>query len=148
VAGGAGKALKDSRAAFIDPHELRFLYGLELRGFSECCAFMEDAKKVLAAAVVFVERHGEQAPEIARQWAKDLIEREDPAAAAVCLEIAGAATALLVKGAGCQAPEPPKLPDILSGAVTKEVMRADRVKPTDVERLMKKAKRHRSPDDG
>jgi hypothetical protein len=72
-----------------------------------------------------------------------LTERNDPEAAAVCLEIADAVTELLTKGAASEVREP-ALSDILSGAVTREVMRADHVKPSDVKRLMTKAKWRRS----
>jgi len=104
---------------------------------------MDHAKKVLAAAALLVKRHSQKAPEVARQWSRDLTERKDPEAAAVCLEIADAATELLAKGAASGVREP-ALSDILSGAVTRQVMRADHVKPSDVERLMTKAKRRRS----
>jgi hypothetical protein len=107
---------------------------------------MEHAKKVKAAALL-VKWHSLEAPEVAREWSRALTEREDPEAAAVCLEIAGAATELLAKGAAREVQEP-GLSDILSGAVTRKVMRADRVKQRDVEQLMAKAKRRRSGDDG
>ena len=103
--------------------------------------YMEHAHKVLAAAALLVKRHSEKAPEVARRWSRDLTERNDPEAAAVCLEIAEAASELLTKGtSGVR--EPP-LRDILSGVVTGAMMRADHVQRRDVEKIMKKAKRRR-----
>ncbi len=55
----------------------------------------------------------------------------------MCLEIADAAEKLLAGG------QEPTLDDVLSGAVTGEMMRADQVERRDVEHLMKKAKRRR-----
>ena len=71
------------------------------------------------------------------------MEREDPEAAAKCLEIADAANEILAKGITPAAAQEPALADILSGAVTGEVMRADGVQRRDVERLMTKTKRRR-----
>jgi hypothetical protein len=59
---------------------------------------MKHAEKVREAAALLVRRHGEKAPEVVRHWSRDLAERNDPEAAAVCLEIAEAASKLLTKG--------------------------------------------------
>ena len=102
---------------------------------------MEHVHKVLAAAALLVKRHSEKAPEVARRWSRDLTERNDPEAAAVCLEIAEAASELLAKGTS--GVREPALKDILSGVVTGAMMRADHVQRRDVEKIMKKAKRRR-----
>jgi hypothetical protein len=47
---------------------------------------MKHDQKVRDAATLLLRRHGEKAPEVARRWSQALIEREDPEAAAVCLE--------------------------------------------------------------
>jgi hypothetical protein len=103
------------------------------------CFYMEHHQKVLSAAALLVNRHGTQAPEIARKWAKDLTKRRDPEAAEICLEIADAAKKLLT----ASATKEPALVDVLSGAVTGQMMSADRVERRDVEKLMKNAKRRR-----
>ena len=55
------------------------------------------------------------------------------------MEIVDAANKLLTASAVRE----PKLADVMSGAVTGQMMRADRVEQRDVERLMKRAKRRR-----
>jgi len=102
---------------------------------------MEHAQKVRAAAALLVKRHSQKAPEVAREWSRDLTERNDPEAAAVCLAIAESASKLLAKGTS--GPREPALKDILSGVVTEAMMRADHVQRRDVEKIMKKAKRRR-----
>jgi len=72
-------------------------------------------------------------------WAKGLTERRDPEAAAMCLEIADAAEQLLAASEVHEA----TLDDVLNGAVTGQMMHADRVERGDVERLMTKATRRR-----
>jgi hypothetical protein len=103
---------------------------------------MEYDQKVWAAAALLLKRHGVEAPAVAKQWSGDLAKRDDPEAAAKCLEIADAASELLTKRAVSGAREP-TLTEILSGAVTGAVMRADQVHRRDVERVMKKAKQRR-----
>jgi hypothetical protein len=109
---------------------------------------MEQDQKMRAAAALLLHRHGEKAPEVARHWARELTKRRDPEAAEVCMQIADAANKLLTD---C-APNEPALTDVLSGAVTGQMMRADRVERRDVEQLMKnakrrqRAKRRRRPD--
>jgi hypothetical protein len=100
---------------------------------------MEHHQKVLSAAALVVNRHGPEAPEIARKWAKDLANRRDPEAAGICLEIADAAEKLLT----ANATKEPALVDVLSGVVTGQMMSADRVERRDVEKLMRNAKRRR-----
>ena len=102
----------------------------------------QHTQKVRAAAALLVGRHGQKAPEVARRWSRDLTERQDPEAAALCLEIANAANAIIEGIAASTVPEP-ALTDVLSGAVTGQMMRADRVQRRDVEQIMKKAKRRR-----
>jgi hypothetical protein len=116
-----------------------FLYGSELTSCSDCNSYMEHYEKVLAAAALLVKRHGQKAPEIARQWARELTKRRDAEAADVCLQIANAANELLTDSAARE----PALADVLSGAVTGQMMRADQVERRDVEKLMKNAKRRR-----
>lgn len=57
----------------------------------------------------------------------------------MCLEIVDAAEKLL----SARAAQEPTLADVLSGAVTGQMMRADQVERRDVEHLMKKARRRR-----
>jgi hypothetical protein len=101
---------------------------------------MKYDEKVWATASLLLERYGQNASEVARGWSRDLAERQEPAAATRCLEIVDAATKLLTASTARE----PKLADVLSGAVTGQMMRADRVQRRDVERLIKKAKRRRS----
>jgi hypothetical protein len=123
----------------IDRQTLTSLDGMELPSFCERGLCMGRVQKVRAAAALLVKRHGQQAPEVARHWSRDLTERKDPEAAAVCLEIAEAASELLAKGT--KGVRESTLTHILSGAVTGAMMGADHVQRRDVERLMKKAKR-------
>jgi hypothetical protein len=116
-----------------------FLYGSELMSCSDCSSYVEHHEKVLGAAALLVKRHGKKAPEVARQRAKELTKRRDTQAADVCLQIAGAANELLTDSAA----RDPALADVLSGAVTGQMMRADQVERRDVEKLMKNAKRRR-----
>jgi hypothetical protein len=89
------------------------------------------------------ERHGPKAPDVAEGWSRDLTECKDPEAAAVCLEIAEAASELPTERTTASGAREPALTEILSGAVTGAMVRADRVKRRDVEKLMKKTKRRR-----
>lgn len=104
---------------------------------------MEHVQKVREAAALLVKRHGQKAPEVARRWSIDLTERKDQEAAAVCSEIAEAASKLLTEGTTASKAKEPTLTDVLDGAVTGAMLRADRVKRRDVEKLMKKVKRCR-----
>ena len=114
-----------------------FLYGLEPMPRSDRCAVMED--KILAAAALLLERHGRKAPDVALHWATELTKRQDAETVEVCLQIADAANKLLIASAA----EEPTLADVLGGAVTGQMMRADQVERRDVEKLMKNAKRRR-----
>jgi hypothetical protein len=100
---------------------------------------MKHDVKVSTAAALLVERDGQAAPAVARQRARELKERRDPEAAAMWLEIAEATKKLLA----ARAAQEPTLADVLNGAVTGQMMRADRVERRDVEHLVKKAKRRR-----
>jgi hypothetical protein len=102
---------------------------------------MEHDEKVRAAAALLLKRHGKKASEVAKQWSEALATRDDPEAAARCLEIADAANEILTEGLTASAARAPTLTHILSGAVTEAMMRADHVQRHDVERLMKKTKR-------
>jgi hypothetical protein len=123
----------------LDLIKIPYLYDLELTSCSDCSSYMEHHQKVLAAAGLILERHGQKAPEVARHWARELTKRRDAEAAKVCLQIADAANKLLTDSAARE----PALTDVLSGAVTGQMMRADRVERRDVEKLMKNAKRRR-----
>jgi hypothetical protein len=103
----------------------------------------EHEQKIWAAAAILLKRHGQKAPEVARQWSRDFTAREDPEAASMSVEIADAANEILTEGITPSSAREPALTDILSGAVTGEMMRADRVERRDVERLMTKTKRRR-----
>jgi hypothetical protein len=109
---------------------------------------MEHDQKVWATATLLLERYGQNAPEVAWGWSRELTERKEPDAAVRCLKIVDAARKLLTANAARE----PKLVDLLSGAVTGQMMRADRVEQRDVEKLMKNAKirrgakRRRRPD--
>jgi hypothetical protein len=56
---------------------------------------MEHDRTVWVAAAEFVKRHGPQAPELAQEWSQALADREETEAAAMCSEIADAASELL-----------------------------------------------------
>jgi hypothetical protein len=101
--------------------------------------YMEHDLNAWATAALLLERYGRNAPAVARKWSRELAERREPEAATRCLEIADTAKKLLTASG---ADEPP-LTDVLSGAVTGQMMRADRVKRRDVEKLMKNAKSRR-----
>ena len=116
-----------------------FVYALEPMPAPIRCSFMEHRQKIRAAAAQLLERYGQKAPEVARRWARALTKRRDPEAAEMCLEIADAANKLLTASAAHE----PGLTDVLSGAVTGQMMRADQVERRDVEKLMKNAKRRR-----
>src|SRR5690242_18738235 len=94
---------------------------------------MDHDLKAWATAALLLERYGLNAPAVARKWSRELARRHEPEAAARCLEIADAAQTLLVASVAHE----PALTDVLSGAVTGQMMRADRVKRRDVEKLMK-----------
>ena len=89
--------------------------------------------------MLLLDRHGQKAPEVARHWARELTKRRDPEAAEACMQIADVANKLLTDSAANE----PALNDVLSGAVTGQMMRADRVERHDVEKLMTNAKRRR-----
>ena len=122
-----------------------FLYGLEPMPRSDRWTVMEH--KVLAAAALLLERHGQKAPDVALHWATELTKRQDAETVEVCLQIADAANKLLIASAA----EEPTLADVLSGAVSGQMMRADRVERRGVEKPMKaksrrRAKRRSRPD--
>jgi hypothetical protein len=56
---------------------------------------MERDLKVLDTATLLLERYGRNAPEIARGWSRELMERREPKAAARCLEIVDAVNKML-----------------------------------------------------
>jgi hypothetical protein len=56
---------------------------------------MEHDRTVWVAAAEFVKRHGAQAPQLAQEWSQALADRKETEAAAMCLEIADAASELL-----------------------------------------------------
>jgi hypothetical protein len=116
-----------------------FRYDLEPMSCSDRSSYMEHDQKVWATATLLLERYGQNAPEVAGGWSRDLTERKEPDAAARCLKIVDAARKLLTANAARE----PKLVDLLSGAVTGQMMRADRVEQRDVETLMKNAKSRR-----
>jgi hypothetical protein len=99
---------------------------------------------VWGAAALLLKRHGQKAPEVAMKWSKDFTVRKDLEAAALCAEIADAASEIQTEAITPAAAREPALTEILSGAVTGEVMRADRVERRDVEKLMKETKRRQS----
>jgi hypothetical protein len=98
---------------------------------------MEHDEKIWATAGLLLERYGRKAPHVARGWSKDLAKRHEAAAAARCLEIVDAAKKLVALSAARE----PRLAEVMSGAVTGQMMRADRVERGEVERLMNKVKR-------
>jgi hypothetical protein len=53
--------------------------------------------KVWDTATLLLERYGQNAPEIAQGWSRELTERHEPEAAARCLEIADAAKKMLAE---------------------------------------------------
>ena len=63
-----------------------FLYGREPTRRIDRGVHMDHEQKVRAAAALLVKRHGQKAPEVAQRWSRELMERKDPEAAAVCLE--------------------------------------------------------------
>ena len=52
---------------------------------------------IWVAAAEFVKRHGMEAPKLAQEWSHALAERQEDAAAAICLQIGEAAGELLAK---------------------------------------------------
>jgi hypothetical protein len=100
---------------------------------------MDHDQNVWATARLLLERYGRNAPEVARGWSRDLTQRQEPEGAARCMEIVDATKRLLTATAALE----PKLADVLRGAVTGQMMRADRVEPDDVERLVNKTTRRR-----
>jgi hypothetical protein len=75
---------------------------------------MEHDQKVWAAAAILLKRHGHEAPAVAKQWSTAFIEREDPDAAAKCLEIADAANEILSEGISRGAAREPALSEVVS----------------------------------
>jgi hypothetical protein len=94
---------------------------LEPLSCSDRSFYMEHDQKVWATAALLLEQYGRNAPEGARGWSRDLTKREDPKAAAPCLAIVDAANKLLTSSAA----RAPKLADVMSGAVSAQMMRAD-----------------------
>ena len=101
---------------------------------------MERSAKILTGATLLARKYGKTAPVIARRRARQSSRRRDHAAVSAWLAIADAATALL-RRQGCRA----SLSDVLEGAVTQQMMKADQVSRGDVERLMQQKKRRRDP---
>jgi hypothetical protein len=91
------------------------------------------------AVLLDLERHGQKAPDVALHWATELTKRQDAETAEVCLHVADAASKLLIASGAKE----PTLADVLSGVVSGQMMRADRVERRDVEKLMKNAKSRR-----
>ena len=58
---------------------------------------MERDPKVWDTAALLLERYGQNAPEIAQGWSRELMERREPEAAARCLEIADAVNKMLAE---------------------------------------------------
>ena len=58
---------------------------------------MERDPKVWDTATLLLERYGRNAPEIARGWSRELTERQEPEAAARCLEIAEVVNKMLTE---------------------------------------------------
>jgi hypothetical protein len=58
---------------------------------------MEHDLKIWDTATFLLERYGQNAPEIAQGWSRELTERHEPDAAARCLEIADAANKMLAE---------------------------------------------------
>jgi hypothetical protein len=59
---------------------------------------MEHDLKISDTATFLLERYGQNAPDIAQGWSRELTERHEPDAAARCLEIADAANKMLTEG--------------------------------------------------
>jgi hypothetical protein len=102
---------------------------------------MDHDLKVWATATLLLERYGQNAPEVAQQWSRELTERHEPEAAARCLEIVDAANNLLARSASRE----PKLATVLTGAVSRRMMRADRIERRDVGKLMNAKRRRVTP---
>jgi hypothetical protein len=60
---------------------------------------MEPDLKAWDTATLLLERYGQNAPEVARGWSRELAERHEPEAAARCLEIVDAAKRMLAEKA-------------------------------------------------
>jgi hypothetical protein len=58
---------------------------------------MERNPKVWDTAALLLERYGQNAPEIAQGWSRELTERHESEAAARCLEIVDAAKKMLAE---------------------------------------------------
>jgi hypothetical protein len=58
---------------------------------------MERDPKILDTATLLLERYGQNAPEIAQGWARELMERHEPEAVARCLEIIDAVNKMLTE---------------------------------------------------
>jgi hypothetical protein len=58
---------------------------------------MERDLKIWNTATFLLERYGRNAPEIARGWSRELMERHEPEAAARCLEIVDAVNEMLAE---------------------------------------------------
>ena len=56
---------------------------------------VNDVPPFVDTATFLVERYGQNAPEIAQGWSRELMERREPEAAARCLEIADAVNKML-----------------------------------------------------
>jgi hypothetical protein len=58
---------------------------------------MERNLKVWDTATLLLERYGQNAPEIAQGWSRELTERHEPEAAARCLEIVDVVNKMLAE---------------------------------------------------
>ena len=58
---------------------------------------MDRDPKVWDTATLLLERYGQNAPEIAQGWSRELTERHEPEAAARCLEIVDAVKKMLAE---------------------------------------------------
>jgi hypothetical protein len=58
---------------------------------------MEHDLKIWDTATFLLERYGQNAPEIAQGWSRELMERHEPGAAARCLKIVDAVNKMLAE---------------------------------------------------
>ncbi len=103
---------------------------------------MGQDQRIWLAARLLLAKWGDDATGVALQHAHEWTTRDDFAAASLWIDIAGAIGAISGGGAARAAVEPP-LSEVLSGTVTRQVMKADRTRRRDVERLMTQTRRQR-----
>jgi len=99
--------------------------------------------KIIGTARLIVTKYGKAGPSIARRRARQAARRRDEATASAWTAIARAADVVL---------EPPpddraSLSDVLDGAVTGRVMKADGVDREQVEQLMRETKERRDGEE-